>query len=84
MLFCYCSARSKTVWLARRALFQVGVVGVLLLTGGNLVVIWAERYVTSSLAALIVALVPIWVAILDAYIIRRLSNGSLEVQGVAL
>ena len=39
--------------------------GTLLLLGGNGLVVWAEQYVTSGLAALIIAIVPLWIAILD-------------------
>lgn len=39
--------------------------GTLLLLGGNGLVVWAELYVNSGLAALIVAVVPLWIALLD-------------------
>ncbi len=39
--------------------------GTLLLLGGNGLVVWAEQYVTSGLAALIIAIVPLWIALLD-------------------
>ncbi len=40
------------------------VVGVLMLTGGNGGVVWAEQTVPSGLAAIIVATVPLWMAVL--------------------
>ncbi len=39
--------------------------GTLLLLGGNGLVVWAEQFVASGLAALIIAIVPIWIALLD-------------------
>lgn len=39
--------------------------GTLLLLGGNGLVVWAEQYVSSGLAALIIAIVPLWIALLD-------------------
>ena len=39
--------------------------GVLMLFGGNGLVVWAEQSVSSSLAALLVALTPVWFALLD-------------------
>lgn len=39
--------------------------GTLLLVGGNGLVVWAEKSIASSLAALLVALAPIWFALLD-------------------
>jgi drug/metabolite transporter (DMT)-like permease len=40
-------------------------VGVLLLVGGNGGVVWAEQFVPSSLAALLVASVPLWIALME-------------------
>lgn len=41
------------------------IVGVLLLVTGNGMVAWSERVVPSSLAALLISTVPIWIALLD-------------------
>jgi len=41
-------------------------VGLLLLVGGNGIVSWAEQYVVSSIAALVVASVPFWIVLIDA------------------
>jgi drug/metabolite transporter (DMT)-like permease len=39
--------------------------GTLMLVGGNGLVVWAEKSISSSLAALLVALAPVWFALLD-------------------
>jgi len=41
------------------------IIGVFLLVGGNGGVVWAEQFVTSSLAALVVATVPLWIVVID-------------------
>lgn len=41
------------------------VAGLLLCVGGNGLVVWAEKSISSSLAALLVALTPMWFALLD-------------------
>src|SRR5688572_21603437 len=41
------------------------VVGLLLLVGGNGLVMWAEKSIASGLTALLIALTPIWFAVLD-------------------
>lgn len=41
------------------------VTGLLLLLGGNGLVVWAEQSLSSGLAALLVALAPVWFALLD-------------------
>jgi drug/metabolite transporter (DMT)-like permease len=43
------------------------VIGVLLLSIGNIGVLWGEEYVPSGLASLVVALVPIWVVMIEAW-----------------
>ena len=41
------------------------IIGIFLLVGGNGGVVWAEQFVTSSLAALLVATVPLWMVLMD-------------------
>lgn len=49
----------------RRTLFNVGLVGILMVAGGNFSVIWAEQWVPSGIAALLVATSPFWAAIME-------------------
>lgn len=44
---------------------STAIVGGLLLLGGNGGVVWAEQRVPSGIAALIVAIVPVWIALLE-------------------
>jgi drug/metabolite transporter (DMT)-like permease len=44
---------------------QLSVVGMFLFLGGNGLVVWAEQYITSGLAALLVSLLPLWLIIID-------------------
>lgn len=48
-----------------RQLADYSVVGVLLLSGGNALVMWSEKRIPSGTAALIVATVPLWLTLLD-------------------
>jgi drug/metabolite transporter (DMT)-like permease len=50
----------------RRQWRSAVIVGLLLLLGGNGLVSWAEQHVPSGVAALIVASIPLWVALIDA------------------
>jgi drug/metabolite transporter (DMT)-like permease len=45
---------------------SAAIVGLLLLLGGNGGLVWAEQRVPSGIAALLIASVPLWMAILDA------------------
>jgi drug/metabolite transporter (DMT)-like permease len=46
---------------------SAAIIGIFLLVGGNGGVVWAEQFVTSSLAALLVATVPLWMVLIDAF-----------------
>jgi drug/metabolite transporter (DMT)-like permease len=51
------------------------IIGTLLLLGGNGGVAWAEQHVDSGIVAIVVALVPIWLALMDRVIYgQRLSR----------
>lgn len=45
---------------------NAAVIGVFLLVGGNGGVVWASQFIPSSLAALLVATVPLWMILFDA------------------
>jgi drug/metabolite transporter (DMT)-like permease len=44
---------------------NASVIGILLLVGGNGGVVWAAQYIASSLSALLVATVPLWMLLFD-------------------
>ena len=49
---------------------NAGFVGILLLVGGNAIVALAEQQVPSSIASLLIALVPLWITVIT-YIVER-------------
>jgi len=65
-----CALMGRKISLNRRDLERLLVISVLLLSTGNIGVLWGEEYVSSGLASLIVALVPIWVVMIEAWIFR--------------
>jgi len=65
-----CALLGRKISLTRRDLGQLLVIAILLLSIGNIGVLWGEVYVSSGLASLIVALVPIWVVMIEAWIFR--------------
>jgi drug/metabolite transporter (DMT)-like permease len=67
----------------RRHWGSAAVIGGLMLLGGNGLVTWAEQRVPSGLAALIVASVPIWMAVLAGIEKRRRPAGFM-IAGLAL
>jgi drug/metabolite transporter (DMT)-like permease len=51
----------------RRQIADYSLVGVLLLACGNGLVMWSEKRIPSSIAALIVASVPVWLTLFDGF-----------------
>ncbi len=45
---------------------MLAAIGVLMLGGGNMGLVWCEQYLSSGLAALIIAVVPLYVAVFEA------------------
>lgn len=62
----WCALSGKKVAVSRGDFLRLLLIGVLLLVGGNTVLAWAEESINSGLAAMIVAVVPIWIALIEA------------------
>jgi drug/metabolite transporter (DMT)-like permease len=78
-------------WPTRRQWLDYALVGVLLLSIGNSLVMWSERTVPSGIAALIVATVPVWILLLDGlrpngrpWTLRLWIGTAIGLAGVAL
>jgi drug/metabolite transporter (DMT)-like permease len=65
----FCGLRGRKVRYNPRQLGQMAVIGILLLVGGNLTLAYAETHIPSGLAALIVAVVPLWFLVLDTLLL---------------
>jgi drug/metabolite transporter (DMT)-like permease len=50
----------------RRQWFSTGIIGLMMLLGGNGLVSWAEQRIDSGIAALLIGTVPIWMVLADA------------------
>jgi drug/metabolite transporter (DMT)-like permease len=73
-----CALAGRRVRISRQDLVRLLGIAVLLLCLGNIGVLWGEEYVASGFAALIVALLPIWVVIIETWILR---DGRMSRQG---
>ena len=68
-MLAFCGLRGRKVAITCAQLGQMAVIGILLLVGGNLTLSYAEKYVPSGLAALIVAVTPLWFLVLDSLLL---------------
>src|SRR3954464_11943851 len=64
LMLAYCVATGRSIRYSPRQLGQIALVGVLLLMGGNLTLSYAEQYVPSGIAALLVASIAFWFLVL--------------------
>jgi drug/metabolite transporter (DMT)-like permease len=70
LMLALCAMTGRTIKISKHDFVRVAAIGILLLTGGNVLLAWSEKYVDSGLAALIVAVVPIWVALIEGFILK--------------
>jgi drug/metabolite transporter (DMT)-like permease len=69
VMLAVCAAMGRRVLYSAKQIALSAVVGILLLMGGNLTLAWAEQTVPSGLAALIIAITPLWFLVLDSLLL---------------
>jgi drug/metabolite transporter (DMT)-like permease len=69
VMLAWCALTGRRLRYSPRELFHMAVVGILLLTGGNLTLSYAERIVPTGLAALLVSVTPLWFLVLDSLLL---------------
>ena len=84
LMLLYCRLAGQNVGYSREQFVHIAIVGLLLLVGGNLTLSYAELYVPTGLAALLVAITPLWFLVLDTLLLgdHRISPRGLA--GLAL
>ncbi len=63
-----CSLFGRNIRITLHEAFRLAAIGVLLLVGGNGTLAWAEQYVPTGFAALIIAVTPIWFLVLETFV----------------
>src|SRR6202789_3508386 len=79
-----CALTGHKVLYSPRQIALAAVVGLLLLMGGNLTLCYAELTVSSGLAALIIAVTPLWVLVLDSLLLGHHRISGRGKAGLAL
>ena len=70
LMLAFCILRGMQVRLPLRQIGWLAVIGIVLLGGGNIGLVFGERYIASGLAALLVAVMPLYVAVLSMLLPR--------------
>lgn len=68
-MLAFCGLRGRRVRYSAAQLGRMAIVGILLLMGGNLTLSYAEKHVATGLAALIIAVTPLWFLVLDSLLL---------------
>ena len=69
VMLAVCALTGRKVLYSPRQILLAAVVGLLLLMGGNLTLSYAELSVSTGLAALIIAITPLWFLVLDSILL---------------
>jgi len=83
MLF-YCWLSRENLRFSRGRLLQLALIGNLLLMGGNLTLCYSERYLSTGLASMLVATIPLWFLLLDSLLLRHNQVTARALAGLAL
>ncbi len=84
LMLAACALMGRKIRLTRPDFWRLLGIGVTLLSVGNMGIVWAEKYVSSGLAALIVAIVPIWVVAIETFILRSARMKAQGLLGLAM
>jgi drug/metabolite transporter (DMT)-like permease len=84
VMLAVCAATGRKIFYSPRQVALSAVVGVLLLMGGNLTLSYAELTVSSGLAALIIAITPLWFLVLDSMLLGHHHISGRGKAGLAL
>lgn len=64
LVLAWCIIKGEKIFI-RKSIINSAIVGILLLVGGNGVVIWVEQTLPSAMVAILVSSAPIWFVLLD-------------------
>jgi len=79
-----CALTGRRVAISGREFLRQGIIGALLLSVSNVTLAWAEQYIRTGLASLLVASIPVWFLVLDTWILRGERLSARGLVGLAL
>jgi drug/metabolite transporter (DMT)-like permease len=90
ILLIICLVRRERFPTSRRVWIDQAINGIVMVSIANTSVVWAEHYITSGLAALLAAMIPLWMGVLEAatgtapFTMRKSTGLLLGFAGVAI
>ncbi len=79
-----CALLRKKIRVSWEEFGRLAIVGFLLLVCGNTGLTWAEKYVATGFASLIVAITPIWIFCLESFVYKGEKTSGRGIIGLAL
>ena len=68
LMLAICAARGMRLRQSWRDFGMLAAIGILMLGMGNMGLVWCEQYLSSGLAALLIAAIPVYVALFEAFL----------------
>jgi drug/metabolite transporter (DMT)-like permease len=68
LMLAFCILRGISIRPTAREFSLLALIGILMLSGGNTSVLWAEQYIPSGLTALIYSAIPIYAALIEYFL----------------
>jgi drug/metabolite transporter (DMT)-like permease len=68
ILLAWCRVRGLRLVFPARTMLMLGLIGLLLLGGGNVGLVYAEETIPSGLASLVLAVIPLYVALIEMFL----------------
>jgi drug/metabolite transporter (DMT)-like permease len=68
ILLAWCHLRGLQLVFAPKSMLLLGLIGLLLLGGGNVGLVYAEETIPSGLASLVLAVIPLYVALIETFL----------------
>jgi drug/metabolite transporter (DMT)-like permease len=84
IMLAWCALTGRRVAITGREFLHQGIIGALLLSVSNVTLAWAEQYIRTGLASLLVASIPIWFLVIDSWILRGERLAARGLVGLAL
>jgi len=84
LMLAACALLGKKIRVSWDEFGRLAIVGFLLLVCGNTGLTWAEKYVATGFASLIVAITPIWIFCLESFVYKGEKTSGRGIIGLAL
>jgi drug/metabolite transporter (DMT)-like permease len=68
ILLAWCRVRGLRLFFPTKTMLLLGLIGLLLLGGGNVGLVYAEKTIPSGLASLVLAVIPLYVALIEMFL----------------